>query len=305
MKTAPLITGLALALLHLTQAQEAAKPQAQAQPQAERVAVLKDKRLNESSGLAVSLRQPGLFWTLNDSSGEPCVYAIDDTGATRGKIRLPGAVNFDWEDIASAPAEDGTPHLYIADIGDNLGVRPTVTVYEIPEPSLPKDAGREEMSAEPKVWHVKYPDGRHNAETLLVHPRTHRIYIITKREDGHSALYLLPEKLVSGVPGVLQKLTDLEFPPRQRLGKRPMDASQTTGGAFSQDGRRIAISTYSAIHEWTLKADDKPEDILIKESRLIEVPLTSQMEAVCYDRDSSTLWFTSERLPTPLWRIKR
>ncbi|GEP41933.1 hypothetical protein [Brevifollis gellanilyticus] len=299
MKTAAFIFGLALSLVCVVHAQETGKTQA------ERVAVLKDKRINESSGLAVSLREPGVFWTLNDSSGEPCVYAIDQTGKTRGKIRIPNAVNFDWEDLASAKAEDGTPHLYIADIGDNLGVRPTITVYEIAEPSLPKDAGKEELSAEPKVWHVKYPDGHHNAETLLVHPLTHRIYVLTKREDGHSALYLFPEKLVSGVPGLLQKIAAVEFPNRHRLGKRPLDASQTTGGAFSQDGRRIAIATYSDIHEWTLKADDKVETVLPTESRIIEVPLTSQMEAVCYDAGNETLWFTSERLPTPLWRIKR
>lgn len=299
MNKAASILCVAAALVCSGRAQEPEKVKA------ERVAVLQDKRINESSGLAISLREPGVFWTLNDSSGEPCVYAVDQAGKTRAKVRIPTAVNFDWEDIASAKAADGTPHLYIADIGDNLSVRPTITVYEIAEPSLPKDAGREELSAEPKVWHVSYPEGRHNAETLLVHPLTHRMYVITKSEQGHSALYLFPEKLVSGVPGVLQKLTTLEFPSRHRLGKRPMDASQTTGGAFSQDGRRIAISSYSFIYEWHFGADQSPEVVLKEQPQIVEVPLTMQMEALCYDKDDSTLWFTSERLPAPLWRVRR
>jgi len=300
-KKAASILCLAAALASMVCAAEVEKPQVKA----EKVAVLKDKRINESSGLAISLREPGVFWTLNDSSGEPCIYAIDQTGKTRAKVRIPTAVNFDWEDLASAKAADGTPHLYIADIGDNLSVRPTVTVYEIPEPSLPLDAGKEEMSAEPKVWHVSYPAGRPNAETLLVHPLTHRLYVVTKSDQGHSALYIFPEKLVSGVPGVLQKLADLEFPSRHRLGKRPMDASQTTGGTFSQDGRRIAISSYSFIYEWSVGEDESLEAVLKKQPQMVDMPLTMQMEALCYDSDGSTLWFTSERLPAPLWRLRR
>jgi hypothetical protein len=31
--------------------------------------------------------------------------------------------------------------------------------------------------------------------------------------------------------------------------------------------------------------------------------ITPQMEALCYDADSQTLWFTIER-PTPLYRLK-
>lgn len=300
MKKAASIFLIAAAVVCTGRAQEAA-----GKVKAERVAVLKDKRINESSGLAVSLREPGVFWTLNDSSGEPCIYAVDQTGRTRAKVRIPGAVNFDWEDLASAKAADGTPHLYIADIGDNLSVRPTITVYEIAEPVLPKDAGREEISAGPRVWHVSYPAGRPNAETLLVHPLTRRMYVVTKSEQGRSALHIFPDKLVSGVPGVLQKLADLEFPSRHRLGKRPMDASQATGGAFSQDGRRIAISSYSFIYEWSVGGGEPPEAALKKKAEIVEVPLTMQMEALCYDQDGSTLWFTSERLPAPLWRLRR
>src|SRR5262245_5028223 len=36
----------------------------------------------EASGLAASVRTPGLFWTMNDT-GEPMVFAIDSTGKVR------------------------------------------------------------------------------------------------------------------------------------------------------------------------------------------------------------------------------
>ena len=62
--------------------------------QAERVAVLEDKRIKESSGLTRSLRDPQIFWTHNDSTNDPCVYAIDRSGRTLAKVRVPHAVNF-------------------------------------------------------------------------------------------------------------------------------------------------------------------------------------------------------------------
>lgn len=274
-------------------------------PRAERVAVLQDKRINESSGLARSQREPGIFWTHNDSASDPCIYAIDQSGKTRAKVRLLSAVNFDWEDMASAKDKDGGAQLYIADIGDNLLVRPSIQVYQIPEPALPKTADKELLSAEPKIWHGQYPDGRHNAETLLVHPQTGRMYIVTKSEQEQSAVYAFPETLTQDKPMKLEKIADLRFPQRQLIGKRPHDACQTTAGAFSADGSRLAIATYSFIYEWRIKAGESLVEALKKPAELITIPLIPQLEAICYDADGKTLWFTSERLPAPLWRIVR
>lgn len=279
--------------------------QEDSRPQAEQVTVLKDKRINESSGLAASLLVPGVFWTHNDSAGEPCLFAIDSTGHTRAKVRLPDAVNFDWEDIASARGADGRARLFVADTGDNLHVRPAITIYEIPEPALPDKADKEIHSDKPRLWHAKYPDGRHDAEVLLVHPLTHRLYLVTKSPQGHSSVYAFPEQPGDESPMLLEKLTDLEFPPRAHLGKRPHDACMTTAGAFSPDATRLAIGTYSFIHEWTMKPGESLEALSEKPARLIELPVLPQMEALCYGVDDGALWFTSERLPTSLFRIRR
>ena len=45
--------------------------------QSETVTTLVDTRIKESSGLARSMRHEGIFWTMNNSGGEPCVFAID------------------------------------------------------------------------------------------------------------------------------------------------------------------------------------------------------------------------------------
>jgi hypothetical protein len=273
--------------------------------QAKLVALLKDKRIDESSGLTQSLRDPQIFWTHNDSGSDPCLYAINQSGQTLAKVRLSRAVNFDWEDMASARDPAGQSNLYVADCGDNLLARASLQVYQIPEPELPENADKEIFSAEPKVYHASYPDGHHNAETLLVHPQTRRLYIVTKTETARSAVYAFPEKLITDAPMVLEKLCDLDFPPRAHLGKRPLDASQTTSGAFAPDGSRVVIGTYSFIHEWRIQPSDSLKSALARSAQLIEPPFLRQCEALCYGQDNETLYLTSEHLPTPLVRITR
>lgn len=273
----------------------------------ERVAILDDKRLKESSGLCLSARDPGIFWTLNDSGGEPCVFAIDRSGKTRAKVRVRDAANFDWEDIALGKDEKGAPALFIADIGDNFLMRTSLQVYQIPEPEInaPDQPVSETETAAPNIWRFNYPDGKHNAESLLVHPQTGRLYILTKSEDGQSALYAFPEVLKKDTSMALEKVVDVTFPTVVRVGKRPHDNCMTTGAGFSPDGTHLVVATYSSLYEWTLGKDQPLAEALKQPPVRIEPELLRQVEGVCYDRDNVTLWITSEHLPTPLLRVKR
>lgn len=271
------------------------------------IAILEDKRLNESSGLALGVRDSSIFWTMNDSGGEPCVFAIDRSGKTRAKVRVRDAANFDWEDIASGKDEKGTPTLFIGDIGDNLFIRASIQVYQIPEPEI-KAAGQpvaETETATPQIWRAYYPDGRRNAESLLVHPQTRRLYILTKSDDGKCALYAFPQPLQPKVSMVLEKVADLAFPTLIRIGKSPHDNCMTTGACFAPDGSRMVVSTYSSLYEWLLPKEKTLAEALQQAPVRIEPKLLRQAEGVCYDSDSRTLWITSEHLPTPLLRVTR
>ena len=272
-----------------------------------RIANLEDKRIKESSGLALGGLDPSVFWTLNDSGGDPCVFAIDRSGKTRAKVRVRDAANFDWEDIARGKGENGAPALFIGDIGDNLFIRPTIQVYQIPEPEInaPGKPVAETETAAPKIWRAYYPEGSRNAESLLVHPQTNRLYILTKSADGKCALYAFPQPLQAKVGMALEKVADLTFPALIRAGKRPHDNCMTTGACFAPDGSRMVVSTYSSLYEWVLPAD-KPLATALKQPPVrIEPELLRQLEGVCYDGDSRTLWMTSEHLPTPLLQVKR
>ncbi|MEZ5385170.1 MAG: hypothetical protein R3F13_06615 [Prosthecobacter sp.] len=273
----------------------------------ERVVLLEDKRIKESSGLSLSGRSPSIWWTINDSGGEPCVFAIDQKGKTRAKVRIRDAANFDWEDIAIGKSRDGKPVLFVGDIGDNLGIRASIQVYEIPEPEVspPGESVEETLSAAPKLWRARYPDGKHNAECLLCHPQTRRLYILTKTDDGKCALYAFPEQLESEGSMILEKIADLSFPALIRIGKRPHDNCMTTAADFSPDGFHMLVSTYSSVYEWTIPERGDVAQALKQPPVRIEPDLLPQLEGACYDADGRAIWLTSERLPTPLVRVTR
>lgn len=282
-------------------------PEATAPATSRRVAVLADSRINESSGLCLSGNDPAIFWTLNDSGGEPCVFAIDQEGRTRAKVRVREAANFDWEDIALGKDAGGAPVLFIGDIGDNFFMRPSVQIYQVPEPavSAPGQAVEETESAVPQLWRANYPDGKHNAESLLVHPVTGRLYILTKSENGKCALYRFPQPLQAKASMPLEKVADLVFPPLTRAGKRPHDNCMTTAACFSPDGSHLLAATYSSLYEWEVPRGGPVEEAFRKPPVRIDPGLVGQLEGACYDRDGRTIWFTSERLPAPLMKVTR
>lgn len=268
------------------------------------IAKLADARINESSGLAIGRRNPGIFWTLNDSGGGPFVFAFDDKGITRARFEVTGAMNFDWEDIASGPDAEGKPALFLGDIGDNLFIRPEVQVYQIEEPTLDAATTHGEIKiTQFKTLHASYPDGQHNAESLLCHPRTGRLFIITKTNEGQCGVYAFPTLLQTDVCMKLESVAQFQLPPVTRPGKRPIDNCMSTGACFSPDATRIVVSTYCSLYQWTLgPAQTLAEAFALKPLRIVP-PLLSQNEAVCFSADGKNLWLTSERLPTPLYRI--
>ena len=82
----------------------------------------------------------------------------------------------DWEAVAVGPCPGGSC-VYIADIGDNEARRKRITVHRVAEPVS------ENTVAVADSFHATYPDGAHDAETLLVTPDG-QLFIVTKGEMG-------------------------------------------------------------------------------------------------------------------------
>lgn len=161
--------------------------------------VLSDTRIVESSSLVRSAYGNDVLWTANDSGGGPVLYAIGKSGATVATYTVTGASAHDWEAMAGA-SSGSTHYLYIGDIGDNASKRTTIAVHRVVEPATPKTG-----TLTPTTWVFRYPDGAHNAETLLVNPSTLRIYIVTKSTAG-GAIYLAPATLSTTSTNVLTKI---------------------------------------------------------------------------------------------------
>ncbi len=129
----------------------------------------------ETSGLAISRRDPGLLWTHNDSGNDATLFALDPAGAVRGRVRVPIEMR-DWEDISAGPCPSGAC-LYLADIGDNRLARRRIQIYRVPEPG-PSDV----ETAPPEVFNATYSDGPHNAEAMFVIGPD--LFIVTRDHTG-------------------------------------------------------------------------------------------------------------------------
>lgn len=124
----------------------------------------------------------GLYATTNDSGDSGRVFVVDGSGATVG-VTYWASNPTDVEALALAP--DG--RMWVGDIGDNAELRGSIQVARVP-------VGRGNRTVRPTTYDLVYPDGSHNAETLLCDPRTGRLYVATKEWAG-GTLYAAPRTL--------------------------------------------------------------------------------------------------------------
>ncbi|MFF8972352.1 WD40 repeat domain-containing protein [Streptomyces sp. NPDC014995] len=228
---------------------------------------IEDSRITESSGLAASRQHPGVYWTHNDQDTGAFLYAVDSaTGRTVARITMTGVgTPRDVEAIAIGPDNQ----IYVGDIGDNDGVQwPYVWVYRLPEPTTLKD-----RTVRATQYVVRYADGSRDAESLVVHPTTGRVYLIDKQEDG-GHLYEGPATLSASGTNVFSPVTPIDL--------------WATDAALSPDGRRLAVRGYfgGILYDWN---DGRP-----KRLERLDVPLQQQGESVTYSADGSKLMYGTE-----------
>ncbi|MFD0415797.1 WD40 repeat domain-containing protein [Streptomyces sp. NPDC127108] len=232
---------------------------------------IKDPRITESSGLVASRAHPGVYWTHNDQDKGAFLYAVDSaTGKTVATITMTGVGRpRDVEAISMGPDGD----LYVGDIGDNLGGKWSfVWIYKLPEPKQLKD-----QSIRAKQYVVKYSDGPRDAESMMVHPKTGRVYIVDKKEDGEASLYQgpPPARMSTSRTNVFERVADVDL--------------WATDGAFSPNGKQLALRGYFGGVSYRWEGDGK-----IKREGRLSVPLQRQGESVTYSPDGTRLMFGTE-----------
>jgi len=268
-----------------------------------RLGALEDSGLNESSGIVASRSTPGLYWSHNDSGDGPFIYAFDNRGARRGTWRVTGANARDWEDMAAGPGpKQGASYLYIGDTGDNRGVRKDVVVYRVPEPTIKADdiksnrrTPRTTEAAE--AIRLRYPDGSHDVEALLVHPVTGNIYLITKVTFGSPAIYKAVAPHNTSRTTALARIGTLET--------SGFFGGMITGGDISPDGRRVALCDYVQGYEIVLQRGADFDRIWTQPLTTVTLGERRQGEAIGYRLDGRALLTTSEGRPAPLIQVER
>ena len=198
--------------------------------------------IKEASGIAASRVNAGRWWVHNDSGDSARYFLIDITGVTRATVIVEGATAHDWEDIAVGPpaADSGAASVYLADIGDNASQRGDIQVYRMPEPIVALDAVGATIPTTADRLTFTYPDGAHDAETLIVDPDTGDLVIVTKdwSLSGHSEVFRAPAGLAPGSTTVLEKVADLKLPA----------GTLVTGGDVTSDGSVVALRTYGSVN---------------------------------------------------------
>ena len=261
--------------------------------------------ITESSGLVTSSTSDTVLLTHEDSGAEGDVQAVSTDGRLLATFRL-GVQSRDWEDAARGPDESGRSCLFLADIGDNSAARDNgILVHRVPEPAV--DEAREGVVRDlpPEVsYRLRYEDGPRDAETLLVHPTTGRLYVVTKGLLGAPRVYAAPAALAADAPNVVEHVADVEVERTGTPGGPGIGGAANvlvTAGDISPDGRKLALRTYTDVYEWWLDGD--LADAVEGDARVTALPPTVQGEGLAYTRDGTALLTTTEGESAPVHRV--
>ena len=266
------------------------------------IGTIKNSSITESSGLVASHSTPGAYWTHNDSGDGPFIYALNASGASRGVFRVTGTQAHDWEDISIGPGPDrGKSYLYIGDSGDNNSARSEIVVYRVAEPELSVETAKVTKARPGKTQpadaiRLRYPDGKFDAETLIVHPVSGNIYIVTKVPLVDPVVY------EAAAPFSLDKVITM-----RRIGEVRVPSlfgGVLTGGSISPDGRRVAFCDYFQGYELVLPAKSSDfNDIWKQRMTGFDLGKRKQGEAIAYRRDGKALLATSEGPHSPITQV--
>ena len=143
-----------------------------------------------------------------------------------------------------------------------------------------------------------YPDFRHDAETLMVHPQTGDIYVVTKRISGAAGVYKFEPDFTSGAVQQAKKIADISVP--------AIPNGFITGGDISPDGNGSCYAIILRPMNWCCPMDaDGFDDIWGEKPVMIELGEREQGEAISYSADGKSIFATSEKKNSPIIEVKK
>ncbi len=277
---------------------------------------LQSPLLDEISGMALSRTNNGIIWAHTDSGGEAELYALDTSGSYIQTVKVNGAVNTDWEDIAAGPCspEHLDSHcLYIADMGDNLFKRTDKRILVVPDPKLSSDPNQTVEVNVLRTIFVSYTGFQEqeakfknpDSESIMVDPRDASIYIVSKQSSGGvQTLYRIePQSCGERMAAAAIPLASYTY--TSLLGSIKSLMNAVTAADFAPDGTHYVIRTYAATYEYDVTSKSVAEAFLAPSSEFPSPEL--QGEAIAYLADGKTILTAAEKYesiaPKPLFHV--
>lgn len=263
--------------------------------------LLTDTRLVEFSGLAPSATK-NRFWAVNDGGQDAILFQIDGSGKIVAEMRMQGVENVDIEDLTSFHWR-GENYVAVGDIGDNAAVLLEHSIYVMHDRL---------GEAQAPAWRVRYryPDGPHDAESLMTDAEEGYFYIVNKRVMPPT-VYRLPIKPSQNEVVVAEKVGLLEYlpipdPEVDDESNRVRFASQPTGAVLGCDGRELLLLTYASVYRYTREPNQRWEQALPgQRPEFLPLPPMVQAEAITLSRNCKQLYVGGEKIPGMLWRFSR
>jgi hypothetical protein len=237
--------------------------------------------MQELSGLTSDGNQ---FFAVSDSdNGTLRIQVMGRDCVVRRTITAP-VDPFDVEDLAMTP--DGT--LWASDTGDNGKSRSTVALHKV------------SPSGAVERFRVTYPDGKHDAEALLI-DKSGIPYIVTKEPLGSALVYRPTAPLQTDISVPLEQVARVSLSTTDTPGgplEGTLDSRLVTGAAATADGSVIALRTYTDAYLYPVPDGDILKALSGDPVR-IPLPGEPQGEAIAFDPDG-TLLSASEGAGTPI-----
>jgi len=227
-----------------------------------------DPRLAELSGLVADDQH---WYAINDGGRSVKVWVLGKDCQVQDTITA--AVDpYDVEDLARAA--DGT--FWLSDTGDNDEDRDTVALISLTP------------AGEPGIHRLTYPDGKHDAEALLL-DRAGVPYIFTKSSLGGAEVFQPAGPLASPGPTPLEKVATVRLNSTDTPGGPVpgiVGSVVVTGAASSADGTVIALRTYTDAYLYPVRDGDIVGALAAPPVR-VPLPNEAQGEAIAFQPDGS------------------
>ncbi len=251
--------------------------------------IIENEEIIEASGLAASTLNDTLLWILNDSGNDACLYAVGVDGSDLGKITIGRVNNYDWEDLVSFRWND-TSFLLIADVGDNNARREFCRLYFIVEPSINENGFFDQTVDVYQQFEFTYETGPCDCEAVAVDPVQEKIFLLSKNQIN-SKLFELPLTYSAEPPMIARQIATAS------------SISNVTAMDISSYNLISAVMNYQNIFLFYRQYQESWRDVFRIEPVVIRMPSLPGAEAACFNKNGTSVYFTSERVHQPLYRL--